>query len=180
MTSVIRYCFTTYKQELVLIIQLSKNNYTIKADTINKEVKDCLSLLKDKGYQIDKVYYTFDDIANINAIKVSRKILDRLLNEGKVKLEDFNTFSSLVETKKEQLNDEIVHRIKMVFSDILNKDINEIGEEDDFFMTLGGTSLDYMTLLIKLEQEFETKITFDKKSFSTVKEFYDYIITKEK
>ena len=180
MTSVIRYCFTTYKQELALIIQLSKSNYAVKAETINKEVKDCLSLLKDKGYQINKVYYTFDDIANINAIKVSRKILDRLLNEGKVKLEDFNTFSSLVETKKEQLNDEIVHRIKMVFSDILNKDINEIGEEDDFFMTLGGTSLDYMTLLIKLEQEFETKITFDKKSFSTVKEFYDYIITKEK
>ena len=36
-----------------------------------------------------------------------------------------------------------------------------------------------MTLLMKLEQEFETRITFDKKSYSTAKEFYNYIVSKE-
>ena len=60
-----------------------------------------------------------------------------------------------------------------------NKDISEINEESDFFLDLGGTSLDYMSLLMKLEQEFDTHITFDKKSYSTVKEFYNYIISKE-
>ena len=179
LTSVVRYCFTTYKGELSLILQLSKSNYTVKAESINKEVKETLSLLKEKGYQIDKVYYTFDNIANENAIKVSRKLLDRMLSNKEVELKDFSDFSALVETKKEELNDEITKRIKIVFSDVLNKDISEINEESDFFLDLGGTSLDYMSLLMKLEQEFDTHITFDKKSYSTVKEFYNYIISKE-
>lgn len=179
LTSVIRYSFTTYQNELSLIIQVSKQNYTVKADTIINEVKSCLGLLKEKGYQIDKVYYTFDDIASENAIKVSRKILANLISKNKVKLEDFATFSSLVATNKEELNNEIAKRIKNVFSEVLNKDISEIGDESDFFLELGGTSLDYMTLLMKLEQEFETRITFDKKSYSTAKEFYNYIVSKE-
>ena len=82
-------------------------------------------------------------------------------------------------SNKEELNNEIAKRIKNVFSEVLNKDVSEIGDESDFFLELGGSSLDYMTLLMKLEQEFETRITFDKKSYSTAKEFYNYIVSKE-
>ena len=178
LTSVIRYCFTTYNNELSLIIQISKNNYTIKADFIINEVKSCLVSLKEKGYQIDRVFYTFDDIASKEAIKVSRKILDKLIKDQKIELQDFSNFSSLVENKKEEINNEITNRIKKVFSEVLGINIKDIGEESDFFLELGGTSLDYMTLLMKLEQEFETRIVFDKKSFSTVKEFYEYLISK--
>ena len=84
-----------------------------------------------------------------------------------------------METKKEELHDEISKRIKIVFSDVLNKDITEIHDDSDFFLDLGGSSLDYMSLLMKLESAFETHITFEKKSYSTVKEFYDYLISKE-
>ena len=179
LTSVVRYCFTTYQGQLSLIMQLSKNTYTFKADSITNEVKQTLELLKEKGYQIEKVYYTFDDIANENAIKVSRKLLDKLLSNHEVKLNEFSDFSALVETKKEELHDEISKRIKIVFSDVLNKDITEIHDDSDFFLDLGGSSLDYMSLLMKLESAFETHITFEKKSYSTVKEFYDYLISKE-
>ena len=176
LTSVLRYCFTAYEGELALILQVSKQNYLIKAELISNEVKSCLALLKDKGYQIDKVYYTFDDIANENAIKVSRKLLERMLSSGEVKLEDFNNFSSLMHDKKEDLNNEITNRIKKVFAEVLGKNIEEISDESDFFLELGGTSLDYMALLLKIEQEFEIAISFDKKSFSTVKEFYNYLV----
>ena len=180
LTSVLRYCFTTYQNELSLIIQISKQNYAVKANAINNEVKACLKQLSNDGYQIQRVLYTFDDIASKEAIKVSRKILDKLINENKVKLEDFVTFSSLVETKKEQLNDEIVKRIKMLFSEILGQSIDQIGDDSDFFLELGGTSLDYMSLIMKMEQEFETTIILKERSYSTVKEFYNYIISKEK
>ena len=179
LTTVIRYCFTTYHGELSLILQLSKQNYAVKAESINNEVKKCLQLLKEKGYQIERVLYTFDDIANKEAIKVSRKYLDRLINNNEVKLEDFSHFSSLVETKKDELNNEITNRIKKVFGEVLGLDASKIGEESDFFLELGGTSLDYMTLLLKMEQEFEITIAFKEKSYSTVKEFYNYIISKE-
>ena len=178
LTSVIRYCFSTYNNELSLILQVSKNNYAVKADFIMNEVKSCLASLKEKGYQIDRVFYTFDDIASKEAIKVSRKILDKLIKDQKIELQDFSNFSSLVENKKEEINNEITNRIKKVFSEVLGTNIKDIGEESDFFLELGGTSLDYMTLLMKLEQEFETRIVFDKKSFSTVKEFYEYLISK--
>lgn len=176
LTSVVRYCFTTYKGELSMILQVSKRNYTIKANMINNEVKACLNTLKEQGYQIDKIYYTFDDIASENAIKVSRKILDNLINAKKVNLVDFNNFSALVETKQDQINDEISLRIKKVFSEVLGLDISEFNEESDFFLDLGGTSIEYMSLLMKLEQEFEVVISFNKKSFSSVKEFYNYIV----
>ena len=179
LTNVIRYCFTTYNSQLVLIIQLSKQNYTVKAKSIINEVKGALQMLKYQGYQIEKVYYTFDDIANKEAIKVSRKYLERLIKENSVQLEDFANFSNLVENHKEELNNDITNRIKKVFSEVLSKDVKEIGEDSDFFLELGGTSLDYMSLLLKLEQEFETSIAFKEKSFSTVKEFYNYIISKE-
>ena len=151
----------------------------MKAKAIINEVKGALQLLKYQGYQIEKVYYSFDDIANKEAIKVSRRYLEKLINENKIQLEDFANFTNLVESKKEELNNDITNRIKKVFSEILSKDIKEIGDESDFFLELGGTSLDYMSLLLRLEQEFETSITFKEKSFSTVKEFYDYIISKE-
>ena len=179
LTSVVRYCFTTHHGELSLILQLSKQNYAIKAESINNEVKKCLQLLKDKGYQIEKIYYTFDDIANKEAIKVSRKHLDRLIDNGAVKLEDYSSFSRLVESNKEELNNAIVNRIKEVFSEVLGKEVSAIGEDEDFFLELGGSSLDYMTLILKMEQEFEIKITLKEASYSTVKEFYNYIISKE-
>ena len=176
LTSVLRYCFTTYQNELVLILQVSKQNYMVKAEQIINEVKSCLDSLKEKGYQINKVYYTFDDIANDNAIKVSRKLLERMLNNEEVKLEDFSNFSSLVSEKKEDLNNEISNRLKKVFAEVLGRDIKEIGDDSDFFLDLGGTSLDYMALLLKIEQEFEIAISFEKKSFSTIKEFYNYLV----
>ena len=179
LTSVIRYCFTTYHGELSLILQLSKQNYAIKAESINNEVKKCLKLLKDQGYQIERIYYTFDDIANKEAIKVSRKHLDRLIDNGSVKLEDYSSFSRLVESNKEELNNAITNRIKEVFAEVLEVDPSTIGEEENFFLELGGSSLDYMTLILKMEQEFEIKITLKDTSYSTVKEFYNYIISKE-
>ena len=179
LTSVIRYCFTTYNNQLVLILQLSKQNYTVKAKSIINEVKGALQILKYQGYQIEKAYYSFDDIANKEAIKVSRKYLDKLIKEKSVQLEDFANFTNLVEDHKEELNNDITNRIKKVFSEVLSKDVKEIGDESDFFLELGGTSLDYMSLLMKLEQEFETNIAFKEKSFSTVKEFYNYLISKE-
>ena len=179
LTSVVRYCFTTYQNELVLIIQLSKQNHLIKANSIINEVKSCLAMLKEKGYQIEKVYYTFDDIANENAIKVSRKLLDRMLKNKEVKLEDFNSFSLLKDDHQEDLNNETTSRLKRIFAEVLGKDIKEISDESDFFLDLGGSSLDYMTLLLKIEQEFETAISFKEKSFSTVKEFYNYLVNSK-
>ena len=178
LTNAIRYCFTTYQDKLSLIIQLSKSNYTIKANSIIEEVNSCLTKLDKCGYHIEQVYYTFDDIASKEAIKVSRKILDTLIYKNKIKLLNFSEFTKSVETDSENINAEIVQRIAKVFGEVLGKDPNTLDDNANFFFDLGGSSLDYMTLLMKLEQEFEIKISLEEESCSTINSFYRYIINK--
>lgn len=178
LTSVIRYCFTTYQDKLTLIIQLSKHNYTIKATTIIDEINNCLAKLDKSGYHIEQVFYTFDDIASKEAIKVSRKILDSLISKNKIELMRFSDFTKSVESDSEEVNAEIIDRITKVFAEVLNKDIKNIDVNANFFFDLGGSSLDYMTLLMKLEQEFEINISLEEESCSTVNSFYKYIINK--
>ena len=45
LTSVVRYSFTTYNGKLSLILQLSKQNYAIRAKSIINEVKTCFESL---------------------------------------------------------------------------------------------------------------------------------------
>lgn len=178
LTSAVRYCFTTYEDKLTLVIQISRSNYTIKAQSIINEVNNCLITLGKSGYQIEQVYYTFDDIASKEAIKVSRTILDVLIEKGKVQLHSFLDFSKSVEENKENVNKEVMDRIAKVFGEVLNKDPKAIDINANFFFDLGGTSLDYMTLLPKLEQEFEMNISLEEESCSTINGFYGYITSK--
>ena len=178
MTSAIRYCFTTINEKLSLVMQLSKSNYTIKAQSIINEVNNCLEKLEKVGYHIEQVYYTFDDIASKEAIKVSRKILDTLISKNRIKLMSFSDFTKSVETDSKEVNAEIVKRISKVFGEVLNKDPDSLDVNANFFFDLGGTSLDYMSLLMKLEQEFEMKISLEEESCSTINSFYEYIVRK--
>ena len=178
LTSAVRYCFTTYENKLSMIIQLSRSNYTIKAKTIIDEVNKSLVILQKSGYQIEQVLYTFDDIASKEAIKVSRKVLDYLISTNRIKLMNFSDFAKSVENNSENINAELLQRITKVFGEVLNKDPSTIDSNANFFFDLGGTSLDYMTLLIKLEQEFEMSISLEDEGCSTVNGFYGYITSK--
>ena len=169
---------TTIEGKLSLIVQLSRNNYALKAESIIKEVKGSALELNKEGYAIESIYYTFDNIASENAIKVSRRYLNMLIEKGAVTLQAFDQFNQMVESDKGQMNQEIINRIIKVFSNVLEKDESSIGVDSNFFFDLKGTSLEYMALLNKLEQEFEISITFEENSYSTVNDFYNYIIRK--
>lgn len=178
LTSTVRYCFTTYQNKLTMIIQISRSNYKIKAQTTINEVNNCLITLGKSGYQIEQVYYTFDDIASKEAIKVSRTILDVLIQKEKVHLYSFLDFAKSVEENKNDVDKEVMDRITKIFGEVLNKDPKTIDINANFFFDLGGTSLDYMTLLPKLEQEFEMNISLEEEGCSTINGFYGYIMSK--
>ena len=180
LTSVTRYCFTTYQEKLTLVIQLSKSNYTIKAQAIFKEINNCLIALGKKGYQIEQVLYTFDSIASKEAIKVSRTILDNLISKNKIQLYKFTSFLTSIEEDKGNINQDVINRITNLFSEVLNKNQSTIDVNSNFFFDLGGTSLDYMNLLMRLEQEFEMSVSLKEESCSTVNDFYEYIMNKGK
>ena len=70
---------------------------------------------------------------------------------------------------------EIEERIRSFFMIALNKDINEIGKDDSFFLDLGGTSLDYFMIISMIEKEFGKKIPTESLKYDSVKSISEYL-----
>ena len=121
------------------------------------------------------VYFTTDPLMNKNAIKVSRKLLTKNIDNGIITLHDFSLICSS-DITEEAIEDEIVNKVSQVFSEVLNKDIKEIGLNQHFIFDLGGTSLDYISLLVKLKAAFNIEFNFDDASMATIKQFSKYIM----
>ena len=178
LTSINNYSILVVDNELSLVIEIKKTFNTLKIKQIYDEVTNTLSTLKRDGFNITKAYYTFDKILSDNAIKVSRKILLDDIKSGKVSLHNFSELLSYSSKEGHDLTGGVYQTIREIFSSILGIDSNSISDTSHFILDLGGTSLDYCTLLIKLENEFEMSFKFQESSFSTVKEFGDYILDK--
>ncbi len=168
------------KIKLNLIIQIGKNPNDLVLAKINKEVSDNISRINEFGYPVD-VYYTYNAIANKNSIKVSRKYLKLKLDSNEIKLINFNDVA--VESEK-KTNDEIFNNtlqtIKKCIAEVLDKNIDQISDSGHFIFDLGGSSLDYVTLLVKLENEFSISFNFKEDSCSSAIEFAKYILNIEK
>lgn len=142
------------KYELSLVIELKKNLNKAKIDKIIEEVEKNIKYITSLNYNINNIYYTFDLIASVTAIKVSRKILTKWIEIGKVKLNPFKDLKNFVLEDEDKINGEISNKILELFSEVLLKEKEEIRLNDHFIFDLGGTSLDYFTLLMKLKEEF--------------------------
>ena len=178
LTSINNYSILTIYHELALVIEIKKSFNMLKLKQVYDEVTSTLLNLKKDGFNITKAYYTYNKILSDNAIKVSRKILLDDINSGKVVLHPLNELLTYSTKTIEELSSGVYQTVREIFGEILGIEASSISDNSHFIFDLGGTSLDYCTLLIKLENEFEMNFKFNEKSFSTVKEFGDYIINE--
>ena len=148
----------------------------VKKIVIYKEIKSCMNMMNEANYPIDRVCFTTDKICNDNAIKVSRTILKKKICEKGITMQPFSDFLNKYDFNDKTVKNETEHIVTKVFADVLCKDEDSIEINSHFIFDLGGSSLDYCTLLVKLENEFNIPFNFKDHSFSTVKEFSDYII----
>jgi len=75
----------------------------------------------------------------------------------------------------------LLSEVITVFSEILNKNINEIKINDHFIFDLGGSSLEYITLLIKLKEKYEMDFNFNEgENCYSVYEVVNYILKRGK
>lgn len=66
--------------------------------------------------------------------------------------------------------------IRAMFAETLGKSADEIAPDADFFLDVGGSSLDYFALIAALEERFSVSFPTDNgKSLSTVRELSEYI-----
>ena len=71
--------------------------------------------------------------------------------------------------------DALLCRIRAVVASAVNRSENEIAFDADFFLDLGGTSLDYFALLTKLRDEFDAPFPLEETGLKTVRSIADYV-----
>lgn len=163
------------KEYLSLIIELDKQFDQKKIDLILNNVIENLNLAKDLNYNIEKVYYTYDKLISPSMIKISRKAISRWIKNNKMTIHPLN---ELKVRKFENLNDdqlEVSQFVRKAFSETLDINIDDIGLESHFMYDLGGTSLDYLTLIARLKEKYDFEYIIDESNY-TVYEFTTYII----
>ena len=147
---------TTYEGKLVLIAQIKEYNSKNKVEEINRKIEMEIAKLP-LNYNISKYYFTYDDLMASTAIKVSRKYVEYHINNGDIKLLSFEN----LKISNENINLKLVSEIKEIMANILNKNVNDINDNDNFFYDLGATSLDYFALINELNTKYEINLEFE-------------------
>ena len=113
------------------------------------------------------------------AIKVSRSILIKKINTNEVTLKSLNEFKEENVFDENKINNELYDEVLEMFSQVLHKEKGNISGNDHFIFDLGGTSLEYITLLINLKSKYEMDFNFGEgESCYTVYEIVNYILKK--
>lgn len=76
--------------------------------------------------------------------------------------------------KNEEELDAVTSAVRLVFSEVLSKKTSEIGLYADFFTEMGGTSLDYFSMVARIKAEFSVEIP-DGATLNTVSAVAAYV-----
>ena len=164
-----------YQGDLSFIVEINQGVNQFKLNTIYDEIISNVKVLNSKGYSINKVYYTHDAMINPNAIKVSRKLLRNKIDANQVVLHSIDRLKETQYQTSQEITNTITDIVKSCFAEVLCKSTLDIDNDKHFIFELGGTSLDYFSLLMKLKKEFGMEFSLEHQSCSTVNEFSSYI-----
>ncbi len=166
-------CLVKSENGAVLILQLSGWLPANKLKKLEQKVLDCLK--ESKFYsEVKKIFFTRTKLVDKNEFKVSRtKIAKKLaLNQ----LEEIDVKKASEENKNSELEAELIN----IFKEVLGEDV-VVGVEDDFFIQLNGSSLDYFELVSTIKDRFNLRQNaFEGMGFTTVKQFATFIMAELK
>lgn len=167
-------------QYLALIVELDDNFHELMKSEVIAEIEKNLERLQQNNYYIEKVYITFDRIALPQAIKVSRTILKHSIEAGNVELITLHDFKTN-DLTTEELNQLITTEIIEIIVEILNKDKKEIRLNSHLIFDLGASSLDYITLLMRLKIKYNVDFNLNEDgNLDTVRKLSNYILRNRK
>ena len=119
--------------------------------------------------EIGKILYVSDRLIVGEEFKLNRIRLREQLESGA-----FTAVKPL--GAEDALSDALAVRLKEYFAQALGLTPEDIPEQADFFLDLGGTSIDYFGMIGGIENEFSVKIpTEQSESLSTVAKFHRFL-----
>ncbi len=153
----------------VLIASVGKYITSDALAEVENQIKAKLASLSLSA-EIKKIVFTSDALLQGEEFK---------LNRTRIKNDYIGNRLSTVEATDSNENDEtdslMIHLIE-IFALTLGRDRSDISPRSDFFLDLGGSSLDYLAMTAKLQEEFGTAFpTNSDKSLSTVRDIYKFI-----
>ncbi|MCR5653280.1 MAG: AMP-binding protein [Ruminococcus sp.] len=153
----------------VLIVSVNRYITADNLAVIEKKVKAITEMLNLSG-EIKKIVFTSDALLQGEEFKLNRL---RIKNDY---LENRLTVVTPEEQSEDDETDSLMIHLTEVFALTLNREKSEISPRSDFFLDLGGSSLDYLAMTAKLQEEFGIAFpTSSDKSLSTVKDIYKFI-----
>lgn len=163
-------------QELALVAQI--NRYTTAAQA--EKIKNYCYSINDTlpaAMAVKKFYFTYDDLAPPQAIKVSRAQLLKKIETGEVKLTAFSQFTP--ETATPEGESLLMLQVRKVIAKVLEINEEDIQSGSHIFYDLGATSIQYFSILVALSEEFSVSEYRNSDSYCyTPKEICEYIERK--
>ncbi|MBQ3266086.1 MAG: AMP-binding protein [Ruminococcus sp.] len=156
--------------QVVPTLVLSVNRYISaeKLEALDRAVKKKLEEMHLSS-EIRKLLYVSDRLIVDDEYKLNRIRLRQQLED--------NRFTEIHPIGADEgLQDELAQRIREFFAAALSLKTGDISDKADFFLDLGGSSLDYFGMISALEGEFSVKIPVEQSSsLSTVAAFHAFL-----
>ena len=156
------------RPETVLLVGMNRNTTAETAARIKAALSERIEAAKLTS-SISRIVPVEGPLLEPNEFKLNRIRLRRDFASGALKPIDFS------EQNRAQDLDALSLRIRAVFAAALNRDEDGIGPNADFFLDLGGTSLDYFAMLTRLRDEFSVEFPLDGTQFNTVARVAAYL-----
>ena len=144
------------------------------ADKLNGIYGQVCAALKEAKLEgvIKKILFTPESLIAGNDFKVSRKKVAEKYRSGEFRIFDPRCIEKHIAELVSGLEDEI----RSAFAEALDKAPEAIGVNDNFFSELGGSSIEYFTLLGILKARFGVELPVsESERLSTVKDFCEHI-----
>lgn len=130
----------------VLLVSTNKYISVEKFNEMDKALKDKLAQL-NLATQLSKIVYLSESFIKGEEFKINRKRITADYKAGA-----FTVVKPTDYSKEEE--SALIKCVKEYFASALNKSSEEINIHADFFLDEGGTSLDYFSMIAKLQNEF--------------------------
>ena len=123
------------------------------------------------SYAVQRIVFTSSPLLDDNDFKVNRK---------KIRNRYINSELTIVEvgddSKNEDIDSELLQKVTNIFASALNVNCIEIKKNAHFFYDLGGSSLEYFTMITGVQNEFNVPFpVIDQNSLATVEQICEYI-----
>ena len=165
------------EEELSLVVRIPR-------DMSSASIRDTAAAAHEQSdklpvtYRIRKFYFTFDPLCAETAIKVSRSYLKRGIADGSIRLIPFEDILEGKVSGREAVpeDDTLGLKLRKLFAEFTEKPEEEISMDDHFLYDLNGTSIDYFSLIMRINEELNMHILFDKEgACHTIREFERFI-----